>query len=142
MASSVFAPGIGDVMKEFHSTSEELSSFVVSVFVIGFCFGPLVIAPLSEMYGRMPVYHCCNVIFFAFSIACAVAPNLGSLIAFRFLAGLGGSCPLAIGAGTIADVTPPERRGQVMAAWVFGPILGPIIGPIGKLLVIPSSVLY
>jgi MFS family permease len=142
LASSVFAPGIGDVMKEFHSTSEELSSFVVSVFVIGFCFGPLVIAPLSEMYGRMPVYHCCNVIFFAFSIACAVAPNLGSLIAFRFLAGLGGSCPLAIGAGTIADVTPPERRGQVMAAWVFGPILGPIIGPIGKLLVIPSSVLY
>lgn len=71
-----------------------------------------------------------------------MAPNLGSLIAFRFLAGLGGSCPLAIGAGTIADVTPPERRGQVMAAWVFGPILGPIIGPIGKLLVIPSSVLY
>ena len=124
------------------SSDLELSSFVVSVFVIGFCFGPLVIAPLSEMYGRMPVYHCCNVILFAFSIACAVAPNLGSLIAFRFLAGLGGSCPLAIGAGTIADVTPPERRGQVMAAWVFGPILGPIIGPIGKFLVILSSVLY
>lgn len=129
-------------MKQFHSTSPELASFVVSVFVIGFCFGPLVIAPLSEMYGRMPVYHCCNIIFFAFSIACAVAPNLGSLIAFRFLAGLGGSCPLAIGAGTIADVTPPERRGQVMAAWVFGPILGPVIGPIGKIPLSTSRLLF
>lgn len=119
-------------MKEFHSNSPELASFVVSVYIIGFCFGPLVVAPLSELYGRTLWYYVCNVLFVIFSVACAVAPSLGSLIAFRFFAGLAGSCPLAIGAGTIADVTPPMHRGKVMCAWVFGPILGPIIGPIGK----------
>lgn len=38
---------------------------------------------------------------------------------------------MAIGAGTIADVTPPESRGKVMAAWLYGPIFGPIVGAIG-----------
>lgn len=118
-------------MKEFHSTSPELASFIVSVYVIGYCFGPLVIAPLSEIYGRSPLYHACNVFFVIFSIACALAPNLGALIALRFLTGLGASCPMAIGAGTIADVTPAESRGKVMAAWLYGPIFGPIVGAIG-----------
>lgn len=132
LASSVFAPAIEQVMNEFHSSSTELASFIVSVYIIGFCFGPLVIAPLSELYGRTPVYHVCNVFFVVFSVACAVAPSLNSLIVFRLFAGLFGSCPLAIGAGTIADVTPAEHRGKIMAAWVFGPLLGPVIGPIGK----------
>ncbi|KAJ6781083.1 hypothetical protein PWT90_03064 [Aphanocladium album] len=130
LASSIFAPAIDQIMKEFKSNSPELASFIVSVYVIGYCFGPLLIAPLSEIYGRSPLYHICNVLFVIFSVACALAPNLGALIAFRFLAGLGASCPMAIGAGTIADVTAPEIRGKVMAAWLYGPIFGPIVGAI------------
>ena len=49
--------------------------------------GPLVIAPLSEMYGRVPIYNVCNVAFVGFTIGCAKAPGMSSLIAFRFLAG-------------------------------------------------------
>lgn len=99
-------------MSQFKSTNEELASFVVSVYVVGYCFGPLVIAPLSEIYGRTPLYHACNVGFFVINIACAVAPTLGSLVVFRLLAGLAGSCPLAIGPGTIADLVARENRGS------------------------------
>ncbi|PWI66704.1 hypothetical protein PCL_04842 [Purpureocillium lilacinum] len=130
LASSIFAPGIPQVMADFGSTNQEIASFIVSVYVVGYCFGPLLIAPLSELYGRAPLYHVCNVLFVIFSVACALAPNLGGLVAFRLLAGLAGSCPMAIGPGTIADLVPREKRGKVMAAWVFGPLFGPVIGPI------------
>lgn len=45
----MFAPGVPDVMTEFHSQNEQLASFVVSVYILGYAFGPLLIAPLSEL---------------------------------------------------------------------------------------------
>lgn len=48
----MFAPGVGQLVQDFKITSTELSSFVVSVYLLGYCFGPLLIAPISEMYGR------------------------------------------------------------------------------------------
>ncbi|KAI1491324.1 bicyclomycin resistance protein [Biscogniauxia mediterranea] len=130
LASSIFAPGVPQVVAEFHSTSLEIATFVVSVYVLGFAAGPVVIAPLSEIYGRVIIYHLCNVGFIAFAAACALAPSLNSLIAFRFLAGVFGSAPLTNGAGTIADMVSQERRGLAMAMYSVGPLLGPIIGPV------------
>ncbi|TRX91577.1 hypothetical protein FHL15_007582 [Xylaria flabelliformis] len=118
------------VLEEFHSTSPEIATFVVSVYLLGFAFGPIIVAPLSEIYGRVPVYHVCNVGFVAFSVACALAPSLDSLIAFRFLAGVFGVAPITNGGGTIADMVEQKHRGTVLAVYSVGPLLGPIIGPI------------
>jgi hypothetical protein len=41
LGSSIFAPGVPAVMKEFHSDSTLLSGFVLSIYVLGFAFGPL-----------------------------------------------------------------------------------------------------
>jgi multidrug resistance protein len=125
----MFAPGVAEVMREFHSTNDMLASFVVSVFVLGYMVGPFVIAPLSEMYGRVPLYHACNILFLIFTIACAVAQSLPQLIVFRLLAGVAGVCPLTIGSGTVADMVPKEKRAGIIAIWALGPILGPVIGP-------------
>lgn len=94
-------------------------------------FGPLMWAPLSEIYGRIPVYHLTNAGFLAFTIGCAVAPSLASLIVFRFFAGLFGSCITANGGASFADMIPVERRATYMAFFIMGPILGPVAGPIG-----------
>ena len=59
----MFAPGVPDLMEEFGSSSTLFGSLVVSVYVLGFAAGPMVFAPLSEMYGRTVVYHTCNVGF-------------------------------------------------------------------------------
>ena len=126
----MFAPGVPQVMSEFHSSNLELASFVVSIYVLGYAFGPLVIAPMSELYGRLPIYHACNILFVVFTIACAVASSLDQLIVFRFISGLFGSCPLTIGGGTIADMIPQQKRGGVMAVWALGPLMGPVIGPV------------
>lgn len=130
LASSIFAPGVPQLMREFQSGNVELAAFVVSVYVLGFAAGPMLIAPLSEIYGRLPVYHTCNIAFVGFLVGCALAPSLNALIAFRFLSGVFGSCPLTNGGGTIADMIVQEKRGAAMAVFSIGPLLGPIIGPV------------
>jgi len=95
LGSSIFAPAVPQLMKEFNSTNLELAAFVVSVYVLGFACGPLIIAPLSEIYGRLIVYHVCNIGFIAFLAGCALAPSMNALIVFRFFSGAFGSCPQA-----------------------------------------------
>ncbi|KAJ5577973.1 MFS transporter cpaT [Penicillium hispanicum] len=130
LGSSMFAPGVTQLVVDFNITSTELASFVVSVYLLGYCFGPLLIAPISEIYGRRWVYNICNLLYVVFTVACAVAPNIGALTAFRFFAGFAGSCPLTIGAGSIADMFAQESRGSAMAAWALGPLIGPVVGPV------------
>lgn len=149
----MFAPGVPDLLREFGSSSQELGSFCVSVYILGFAAGPMLFAPLSELYGRVNVYHIANIGFIgtpknpplpflilshthsltpnpAFVIACAVAPTFNALIVFRFFSGVFGSCPIANGGGTIADMIVQEKRGAAMASFAIGPLLGPIIGPV------------
>jgi MFS family permease len=62
--------------------------------------------------------------------ACGFAHSKNELIAFRFLAGLGGSAPLAVGGGVIGDLFDAEHRGQAIAIYSLAPLLGPVIGPV------------
>ena len=103
---------------------------MTSVYILGYAFGPLVIAPLSELYGRVIVYNVCNFIFLIFTIACALANNLSALIVFRLLAGIAASSPVTLGAGTIADIIPLEKREKAMASYLMGPLIGPTVGPL------------
>ncbi|KAH7311276.1 major facilitator superfamily domain-containing protein [Stachybotrys elegans] len=132
LASSMFAPGVSQALDEFGTTGSRavVSSLVVSVYVMGFAAGPMALAPLSEMYGRVPVYHAANVGFVAFTVGCALAPNLGGLVVLRFLCGVCGSAPITIGGGSIADMVVQEHRGSVMSGFSMGPLIGPVIGPI------------
>jgi multidrug resistance protein len=85
---------------------------------------------MSELYGRAIVYHVSNLGFVAFLVGCALAPDLNSMIVFRFFCGCFGACPLTNGGGSIGDIIPQEKRGTAMAAFSVGPLLGPIIGPV------------
>jgi multidrug resistance protein len=128
--SSMFAPAVPDVMQDFNSTNTLLGAFVVSVYVLGYAFGPLIIAPLSELYGRLWLYHINTFLFIIFNMACGLATSLDMEIVFRFLAGFAGVAPMTVGSGTIADLFAQEERGKVMSAWTLPILLGPTLGPV------------
>ncbi|KAJ9271554.1 hypothetical protein DTO212C5_2346 [Paecilomyces variotii] len=130
LASSMFAPSVSQVMEEFHNSNQMLAAFVVSIYVLGLAFGPLVLAPLSEVYGRWIIYFVCNTMYLVFTLACAVSTDLNMMIGFRFLAGIVGSAPLAIGGGTVADLFPVHQRGRALSFYTLGPICGPAVGPV------------
>ena len=87
----MFAPGVPRVMAEFHSTDSTTSTFILSIYVLGFAFGPLLVAPLSEIYGRAPLYNIGNLLFTIFTVGAALSNSIGMLMAFRFLMGLAGA---------------------------------------------------
>ena len=124
----MFAPGAAALAAEFGITSHTVTTLTVSIYLCGFALGPMFIAPLSELYGRLVVYHTCNVIYIAFIIGCALGRNTAMFLAFRFLAGCAASGPLTVGGGTVADVVPPAQRGKVMSVFFVGPLLGPVSG--------------
>lgn len=64
------------------------------------------------------------------TIPCALAPNIGCLLASRFLCGFFGSAPLTLAGGTIADIWGPSERGFAIALFAAAPYGGPVIGPL------------
>ena len=89
--SSALAPGIANMMRDLGVESSVVGSMTVSIYLLGYVVGPLLLAPLAELYGKKIVLDCANVSFCLWQIGCALAPNIGSLIVFRFLSGVGGA---------------------------------------------------
>lgn len=113
LASSMVAPVTGLILRDFGSDNETIGSFIVSIYILGYALGPLVLSPLSEVYGRLPLYHINNALFTFWNLGAALSPNIGAVLAFRLLGGIAGSCPVTIGNGSIADCVRRERRGLV-----------------------------
>ncbi|CEJ60542.1 Putative Synaptic vesicle transporter SVOP [Penicillium brasilianum] len=130
LASSMFSPAVSYVAIDLDVTNETILALSVSIFLIGYTVGPLVIAPMSEIYGRRIVLSCANWFFVVWQIGCALAPNIQTLIISRLFAGMGGAGCLTLGAGLIADLFPVEQRGMATALWSCGPLIGPVAGPI------------
>ncbi|KAL4786577.1 major facilitator superfamily domain-containing protein [Aspergillus varians] len=130
LAATMFAPGAAELIQEFRVTNSTVAAFTVSIYVLGFALGPLILAPLSELYGRLKIYHGCNLVYFAFTAGCAFSTNIAMFLVFRFICGCAASGPMSMGGGTVADVTSQEKRGRAMALFAMGPLLGPVIGPV------------
>jgi len=129
LASSAYSGATDSIATELGGSSTVIT-LGVSLFVLGFALGPLLWAPLSEIFGRRNLY----LFTYSFltiwnSVACA-SPNLAALLVFRFLAGAFGSSPLTNAGGTIADVFEAKERGLAMAVFALAPFMGPALGPI------------
>ncbi len=70
------------------------------------------------------------VLYIAFSIGSAVAPNYGALITLRFLAGFVGSPALATGGATLQDIFDFGKLPYGIALWVAAASMGPALGPV------------
>ncbi|KAL1733727.1 major facilitator superfamily domain-containing protein [Schizophyllum commune] len=130
VSSSMLAPAAPHIAEELgiHGTVER--ALVVSVFVLAFAFGPLLLGPLSELYGRVRVIQLSNLFFLAWNLGCGFAQTKEEIIVFRFFAGLGGSSPLSVGGGVLSDVWRAEERGAAIAIYSLMPLLGPVIAPV------------
>ncbi|KAF8430462.1 MFS polyamine transporter [Boletus edulis BED1] len=120
VSSSMVAPATGQLAAEFGIHSSAIIAFTTSIFVLAFG---------NEIYGRSRVLQLANLWYLVWNLVCGFAQNEPQLLGFRFLAGLGGSAPLAIGGGVLGDCWHPEERGKAIALYSLAPLLGPVIGP-------------
>ncbi|KAH9238778.1 hypothetical protein K456DRAFT_1827877 [Colletotrichum gloeosporioides 23] len=127
--STAYSGGIAEVIRTF-GVSTEIGILGVSLFVVGFAVGPLLWAPLSELYGRQYLFIGTYICLTAFNAGAAGAQNIETLIILRFFAGAFGSSPLTNAGGVIADMFSASERGLATAIFAAAPFLGPSVGPI------------
>ena len=84
----------------------------------------------STLFGRKRFLMVCIGIFTAASLACGLAPNLPFLIFASIVQGAGGGALQPISQAILLESFPPAKRGQAMAAYVFGVMLAPVLGPV------------
>jgi len=104
------------------------AAMALSIYQLSTAFGPLLIGPLSEIYGRKCILDASNVWFLVWNIACGFANTKGLLIAARFFAGFGASAIYALGGGVLGDVWRPEQRGRSLGIYLLIPLLGVAVG--------------
>lgn len=128
-ASSAYTGSIQQVIEEFQC-SAEVATLGLSLFVLGFAFGPLLWAPFSELYGRQILFFGTYGMLTIFNAGNAGSHNIQTLIILRFFSGLFGSSPLTNAGGVIADMFPASQRGLAMSVFAAAPFMGPIVSPI------------
>ncbi|KAI1474261.1 caffeine resistance protein [Daldinia eschscholtzii] len=129
MVSTIMAPALSTIANELNMSSTE-SAMSLSIYLLATVFGPPIIGPLSEIYGRQVILHTSNVWFLVWNIVCGFAPTKGTLIAARFLAGFGASAIYSLAGGVLGDVWRPEQRGSSLGVYLIIPLLGAAVGPI------------
>lgn len=131
MGSALTANLIPDLQKTFGVPGGPQVVLPASVFLLGFVFGPLIFAPLSETYGRKPIIMFGYSLFTLATLACPFSPNWVSFLIFRFLAGMFGSPPMSVMGGVIADVFQDKvARGRMLTFWSAATLIGPLVAPI------------
>lgn len=101
----------------------------ITIWEAGEALGPLLIAPLSELFGRAPVFHTANALFFLSTILSALSPNMSVFIASRALTGLSVASNV-LGPAIVGDVFAPEQRGGALSIVGLAPLLGGTVGPV------------
>ncbi|WVF67479.1 hypothetical protein IAT40_002235 [Kwoniella sp. CBS 6097] len=122
--------GIIQDMEEYFGFSQEVAILTLSLFVAGYCVGPLLWGPLSEAYGRRPIFIISFVVYTGMQVGCALSKNTASILIFRFLGGTFAAAPLTNSGAMLADIWDGDHRGQAMSIFSLAPFAGPSIGPI------------
>jgi len=125
----MFAPGIQQIAESLKTSDTSIIACQTG-FVVMLGIGPLILAPLSETFGRKVLYLICFSIFTLLQIPTALSPNLPTLVVIRTVTGFFGSVSIANGGGTISDLYPPAERAGIFGWYLLGPLLGPTLGPL------------
>ncbi|OAL27631.1 hypothetical protein AYO20_09704 [Fonsecaea nubica] len=128
-ASSAFSPGTQQVAQHF-GVSNQVATLGTSLFLFGFGLGPLLWAPLSEVFGRKTSVLPPMLVAICFEFAAGSASDFQTLMIARFFAGFFASAPVTNTGGVLSDLFPPSQRGIAMAAYAMAVVLGPGLGPI------------
>ncbi|KAG4269960.1 hypothetical protein FPRO04_11916 [Fusarium proliferatum] len=130
-ASAIYSAGTAEISEEFH-VSYEVANAGTSLLIFGFALGPMLWAPLCEVYGRKWPALAPYFISAAFAFGTATAKDIQTILITRFFAGVFGSSPISITGGSIVDIWTPRQRGTPMVCYgitiAAAPTLGPIIG--------------
>jgi multidrug resistance protein len=130
MYSTSYTSGIPGMMRTFGIESKTLVVLGITTYLAGLAVGSLILAPLSEMYGRRPVYLIAVAAFTVLIIPCALSNNLAQILVMRFFGAIAGAAMISNAPGTVSDIVSDDYRALAFSIWSLGPMNGPVVGPL------------
>lgn len=126
-ASSSYSAGTRQIAQEFH-VGTQVATLGTTLYLFGFGLGPLLWAPLSEIYGRRVAVMVPMFIALCFSFGSATAKDLQTLMLTRFFGAFFASAPVTNTGGVLGDLYTPAWRGIAMAGYAMAVVGGPVLG--------------
>ncbi|KAL6934914.1 hypothetical protein ACO0R3_000879 [Hanseniaspora guilliermondii] len=128
--ASILFPALRDIEKEYKTTATK-TNISVGVYLLALGIFPIYHSSFSEMHGKRNVYVVSFMMLFVFCLLlCLVSHNISTFIILRFFCGVFSSSVQSLGAGTLADIYEPERRGSMFGFFYLGSLLAPLLAPI------------
>ncbi|KAL9542072.1 hypothetical protein PS6_009986 [Mucor atramentarius] len=128
LSSNIYYPAIEVIQKDMNTTINMIN-LTITMYMVFQGISPSFWGSIADLWGRRPVFIAT---FFTYIAACtglACSRNYVTLLILRMLQSFGSSSAIAVGAGTIGDISTPSERGGYMGILSMGMMLGPLIGP-------------
>ncbi len=128
LTMSIYTPVMPSVGADLGAGSDSVK-LTLTTYMLGFAVGQLFYGPLSDRYGRRPVLLVGVSFFIATTLACSLAPSIGSLIGLRVLQGLGAASGAVLSRALTRDAYSAHEMPVVMSWISLGMNISPSIGP-------------
>ncbi|MGH9209666.1 MAG: MDR family MFS transporter [Acidimicrobiales bacterium] len=128
--STIVATALPTIVGDLHGLDEY--SWVVTAYLLTLTISTPLYGRLGDLYGRKRLFQAAIVIFLVGSALSGLSQNMGQLIAFRALQGLGGGGLIVGSQAIIGDIVSPRERGRYQgffgAVFGFASVVGPLVG--------------
>jgi MFS transporter, DHA1 family, multidrug resistance protein len=133
LATDMYVPAFPRVAADLRGTATQVQ-LTLTTFFVGMALGQLVGGPVSDQRGRRRPLLAALLVTTLASVACALSPTIGVMMAARFVQGFAGGWAMVIGRAAIVDLATGARLVRVLnvIASVGGiaPIVGPLLGAV------------
>ncbi len=131
LSIDMYLPGLPEIAREF-GASAGVAQYTLAAYLVGMALGQSLYGPLADRYGRKPPLYFGLALYTVASLGCVIAPNVGALIAWRFVQALGGCATVVVPLAMVADrfdhLSSARVLSRLMLVRGVAPILAPVLG--------------
>lgn len=137
-AIDMYLPALPAIGVALHADVNAVQMSLMAFFV-SFALSQLVYGPASDIFGRKPPLYAGIAVFVVGSAGCAWAPDVGWLVAFRFVQGLGGGAPSVVPRAVVRDLHTGPEAARLLSLLLLVFSISPILAPLAGSLVIDAA---
>jgi len=130
LTANIYFPLL-ELLADRYSVSPQAINLTITLFMVVQGIAPSIWSPLSDSWGRRPVYLCTFTVYTVASLGLSIVDrNYVALLLLRAMQSLGGATVLSLAYAAVADVTVHSERGRFLAPMLTAANIGPCIGPV------------